>query len=361
MGCGVICFVCCLSLLFGAGVFGYPDEDLVTGLPGQPEVSFRQFSGYVDVDEKAGRSLFYYFVEAEKDVHRLPLTLWLNGAEDMLVFMKKWYEKFPEFLDRPLFLTGESYAGHYIPQLASLMIDHNKHSKGHQFNIKGVALGNPLLKLDRDVPAVTEFMWSHGMISDENYNAIRNECDFDDYSFIYPHNESDSCNAAINEENRAVSDYINVYDVIVDVTKMSMGIDVCMGSERTFYFNLPEVQKALHANRTNLPYDWKTCADYGDQDSVVPLVGSRTIVRELAADMKMSITVPYSAWFHKGQVGGWQTEYGKLLTFATVRGAAHMVPYAQPGRALHLFSSFIRGRRLPNTTSIPIDQQQYYY
>nr|GMD04825.1 serine carboxypeptidase-like 42 [Ipomoea batatas] len=80
MGCGVICFVCCLSLLFGAGVFGYPDEDLVTGLPGQPEVSFRQFSGYVDVDEKAGRSLFYYFVEAEKDVHRLPLTLWLNGV-----------------------------------------------------------------------------------------------------------------------------------------------------------------------------------------------------------------------------------------------------------------------------------------
>ncbi|XP_031132013.1 serine carboxypeptidase-like 42 [Ipomoea triloba] len=476
MGCRVICFVCCLSLLFGAGVYGYPEEDLVTGLPGQPEVSFRQFSGYVDVDEKAGRSLFYYFVEAEKDVHRLPLTLWLNGgpgcssigggaftelgpffpsgdgrgliknskswnkasnllfvespagvgwsysntssdytcgdistAEDMLIFMKKWYEKFQEFLDRPLFLTGESYAGHYIPQLASLMIDHNKHSKGHQFNIKGVALGNPLLKLDRDVPAVTEFMWSHGMISDENYNAIRNECDFDDYSFIYPHNESDSCNAAINEENRAVTDYINVYDVIVDVcypsiveqelrlhkvvTKMSMGIDVCMGSERTFYFNLPEVQKALHANRTNLPYDWKTCADYsllkynqtdgdanvvpllkkllqhkiplwiysGDQDSVVPLVGSRTIVRELAADMKMSITVPYSAWFHKGQVGGWQTEYGKLLTFATVRGAAHMVPYAQPGRALHLFSSFIRGRRLPNTTSIPIDQQQYYY
>lgn len=50
------------------------------------------------------------------------------------------------------------------------------------------------------------------------------------------------------------------------------------------------------------------------------------------------------------QVGGWVTEYGNLLTFATVRGAAHMVPYAQPSRALHLFSSFVRGRRLPNNT-----------
>lgn len=55
------------------------------------------------------------------------------------------------------------------------------------------------------------------MISDENYKAIMKECDFDDYSFIYPHNESDSCNAAINDENRAVTDYINIYDVIVDV------------------------------------------------------------------------------------------------------------------------------------------------
>lgn len=35
-----------------------------------------------------------------------------------------------------------------------------------------------------------------------------------------------------------------------------------MTAERTFYFNLPEVQKALHANRTNLPYRWTTCSKY---------------------------------------------------------------------------------------------------
>ncbi|XP_048603137.1 serine carboxypeptidase-like 42 [Brassica napus] len=88
----------------------------------------------------------------------------------------------------------------------------------------------------------------------------------------------------------------------------------------------------------------------GDQDSVVPLLGSRTLVRELAHDLNFSTTLPYGPWFHKDQVGGWVTEYGELLTFATVRGAAHMVPYAQPSRALHLFSGFVRGRRLPNNT-----------
>ncbi|XP_058097312.1 serine carboxypeptidase-like 42 isoform X3 [Magnolia sinica] len=363
-----------LGLLLGlvalGTVDGYPNEDLVLRLPGQPKVDFRQFAGYVDVNKKSGRSLFYYFAEADGDAENKPLTLWLNGgpgcssigggaftelgpffprgdgrslrrnprswnkvsnllfvespagvgwsysntssdytcgdsstANDMLEFLMGWYEKFHEFKSRDLFLTGESYAGHYIPQLAIVLLNHNKHSMGFKFKIKGVA-----------------------------------------------------------------------------ATKMSIGVDVCMTRERDFYFNLPEVQHALHANRTNLLYKWVHCTDLlnynqtdgdaimvpflkriiqhgipvwiysGDQDSVIPVTGSRRIIRELAHDLNFKITVPYGVWFHKGQVGGWATEYGNLLTFATVRGAGHMVPYAQPGRALLLFKSFISGKRLPNTT-----------
>ena len=42
--------------------------------------------------------------------------------------------------------------------------------------------------------------------------------------------------------------------------------------------------------------------DSGDQDSVVPLLGSRTVIRELAHELQFKVTVPYGAWFHKGQV-----------------------------------------------------------
>jgi serine carboxypeptidase-like clade 2 len=62
------------------GVEGYPIEDLVVRLPGQPKVEFKQYAGYVDVDVKHGRSLFYYFVEADHDPDKKPLTLWLNGG-----------------------------------------------------------------------------------------------------------------------------------------------------------------------------------------------------------------------------------------------------------------------------------------
>ncbi|CAN1234835.1 Serine carboxypeptidase-like 42 [Linum perenne] len=373
---------------------GYPAEDLVVDLPGQPKVGFKQYAGYVDVDAKTGKSLFYYFVEAETAPLSKPLTLWLNGAMDMHVFLLNWFSKFPEYKTLPFFLTGESYAGHYIPQLAELLIDHNAHSKGFKFNLKGLAIGNPLLNLDQDAGSPYQFLWSHGMMSDELQQLITKKCDFDDYTFENPHNESLECNTALSNAMDVVGEYVNNYDVILDIcypsifeqelrlkklaTKLSVGVDVCMSNERKLYFNLPEVQKALHANRTGLPYPWTMCSSTlqykdtdgnidilpvlkkiiqnhipvwifsGDQDSVVPLLGSRTLVRQLAEDLNFKITVPYTAWFHKNQVGGWVTEYGNLLTFATVRGAAHMVPYAQPSRALHLFSAFLRGVKLPD-------------
>lgn len=42
------------------------------------------------------------------------------------------------------------------------------------------------------------------------------------------------------------------------------------------------------------------------------------------------------------QIGGYVVEY-KGVTFATVRGAGHMVPSWQPARALTMITSFFHG------------------
>ena len=60
---------------------GSKEADRVLGLPGQPpRVNFRQYSGYVTVNEEHGRELFYYFVESPYDAASKPLILWLNGG-----------------------------------------------------------------------------------------------------------------------------------------------------------------------------------------------------------------------------------------------------------------------------------------
>ncbi len=55
-------------------------------------------------------------------------------------FLENFYETFPEFKNRPLYLTGESYAGHYIPYMCSYIHNENFRNKG--IRLAGIAIGN---------------------------------------------------------------------------------------------------------------------------------------------------------------------------------------------------------------------------
>lgn len=59
---------------------GLKERDRIEKLPGQPEVKFDQYGGYVTVDKSAGRAFYYYFVEAQRSSEKMPLLLWLNGG-----------------------------------------------------------------------------------------------------------------------------------------------------------------------------------------------------------------------------------------------------------------------------------------
>lgn len=56
------------------------DADRVGQLPGQPPVDFKQYAGYVTVNETHGRALFYWFFEAMRNPEKKPVLLWLNGG-----------------------------------------------------------------------------------------------------------------------------------------------------------------------------------------------------------------------------------------------------------------------------------------
>ncbi|EHA8587022.1 Carboxypeptidase [Cocos nucifera] len=382
-------------------LLGAPLEHLVSELPEQPSAEFKQYSGYITVDEAKGTNFFYYFVEAEANASSLPITLWLNGARENLAFVRKWFQLFPEYTSHQLFLTGESYAGHYIPQLAWLMM------MCKEFNLNGILMGNPLLNYGMDTSATYSFLWSHGVISDETFHGVSRWCDFRygymggevaiEYYEERREGKKGGCTSFLASARNEMGSYINIYDVTADVCpppilhqaillQKLMGVaggkeatDVCIDHEITRYLNKPDVQKALHANLTSLPYPWEACsrivnynatdqlADMipllarlaknglpvwifsGDQDSVVPLTGTRTQIARLAQRLKLKPKGPYQPWYARGQVGGWWEAYGnESLVYATVRGASHMVPYAQPERALVLFSRFIHGKLLPS-------------
>ena len=71
----------CCTLFYSS--FGDQNLDKITELPGQPKnVEFNQYSGYVTVNEQAGRALFYWLIESpvNRRPETRPLVLWLNGG-----------------------------------------------------------------------------------------------------------------------------------------------------------------------------------------------------------------------------------------------------------------------------------------
>lgn len=55
------------------------------------------------------------------------------------------------------------------------------------------------------------------MISDELGLTIMNECDFEDYALSSSHNTTKSCEDAMNEAGTVITQYVNYYDVLLDV------------------------------------------------------------------------------------------------------------------------------------------------
>ncbi|CAL9176972.1 unnamed protein product [Musa hybrid cultivar] len=429
-------------------------HDRITALPGQPPVTFAQFSGYVTVNKEQGRALFYWLTEAATDAAKKPLVLWLNGgpgcssvaygaseeigpfrisrtcsslylnqfswnraeanllflespagvgfsytntssdlktsgdertAGDALMFLIGWMSRFPQYKARDFYISGESYAGrHYVPQLAKKVIDHNKASSEPFINLKGIFVGNAVTDNYYDSLGTVAYWWTHSMVSDGTYRSILSSCNFRSTK------TSRKCDRAISYAMNHEFGDIDQYSIYTPscanaakrrlrfkntlLRRSSYGYDPCTENYAEKYYNRPDVQRAMHANTTGIPYRWTACSDVliktwgdaefsmlptykeligaglriwmfsGDTDSVVPVTATRFSISHLG----LRIKIPWYPWYSGRQVAGW-TEVYEGMIFASVRGAGHEVPLFQPRRAFQLFQSFLAGKPLPKT------------
>ncbi|XP_043707225.1 serine carboxypeptidase-like 25 [Telopea speciosissima] len=430
------------------------EADRIIELPGQPKVSFQQYSGYITVDKEFGRALFYWLTEAVHQPESKPLTIWFNGgpgcssvafgaseeigpfnikengtglnlnkfswntvanllflespvgvgfsytnttddlesgdertAKEALEFIHRWLDRFPRYKQRDIYLTGESYAGHFVPQLAKEIMTYNSNTK-FPINLKGIMVGNAAMDYYYDNIGTIDYWWSHAMISDETRTKMLNKCDFSQQ-----YNFSKECESIGNIANNEMGN-INYYNIYVpkcdksyrigatrrnllslhqpfSIFRRLSGYDPCREQYAEIYYNRPDVQQALHANTTKIPYNWTPCSKgrlswveeafsilpiykemiagglkiwvfSGDADSVVPVTATKYSLAQLNLTTKM----PWYPWYVDNQVAGWTQVY-EGLTFATVRGAGHEVPIVKPKQALELFKSFLSGTPLP--------------
>ncbi|KAH9087353.1 hypothetical protein Ae201684P_000764 [Aphanomyces euteiches] len=58
---------------------------------------------------------------------------------NMVAFLARWLDQFPAYKSRPFFIAGESYAGQYIPVIATAIVASPSFP---EINLQGIALGN---------------------------------------------------------------------------------------------------------------------------------------------------------------------------------------------------------------------------
>ncbi|KAK6792812.1 hypothetical protein RDI58_011893 [Solanum bulbocastanum] len=214
-------------------------------------------------------------------------------ARDSYTFLVNWLQRFPEYKANDFYLIGESYAGHYVPQLAQLILEHNNNSN-KTINLKGIAIGNAYVDFDANMKGTTEYYWSHALISEELYNKIISTCNFSSPSSV-----SKKCNAYLDQIDEEIGNIFiyNVYAPLCNNRSPSISdVDPCLPNYIQSYINIPEVQKAMHANITNLPYPWESCN--GDMDVVVPVTDTRYAIQKL----NLSVKTSWYPWYLQGEV-----------------------------------------------------------
>ena len=242
------------------------EHDRITHLPGLTEdVSFEQFSGYIDAAPT--RHIFYWYVESEKDPDQAPIVWWSNGgpgcsgllgfgaehgpfiitrkgklhpstyswnkvanmlyveqpagvgysyvdnpedkvtgdaqaAVDNYQFILNFLERFPERRKNPFYLASESYGGHYIPQLALEILERDV---DHKINFQGFMVGNPYVDPYTNMVAQFESYYSHGLVAKPLFDKWDRECNSPDTW------ETEHCDKVTDQMFDQFGDGINPY------------------------------------------------------------------------------------------------------------------------------------------------------
>jgi serine carboxypeptidase-like clade 2 len=365
------------------------------------DYTWTQYANVLWIEQPAGVGFSYSETAADYNTNDT------RAASDNYVFIQNWLKKFPQFQGRDFWLTGESYAGMYIPTFAYNIVSGPDKALFDQF--KGWMLGNPVLfcnpyGLDASGSLNLQFnrFFYNGLVSYTNYDKWN--------KLGCPQKVSAACQSFFNDVETA----IGVIDQQLasaedsasgnqpDLDPDNLYQDFCIGNGTldqahvlneacspigdltSNYFNRRDVQQALHAKvgtvwqvcTGNINYDSNLANEglipflkkifklkpslhilyySGDVDiATVPLQITQACMSQLS-----DVVTPTKSW-RPWRVNGWHAGYVENFdryTFATVKGAGHEVPTYQPFFALNMFQRFLTKQSLDDVQVAPVKAQ----
>ncbi|EJD40245.1 alpha/beta-hydrolase [Auricularia subglabra TFB-10046 SS5] len=307
-------------------------------------------------------------------------------AEEFYGFLHQFYAAFPELLDKKLYLTGESYAGMYVPYIANRIVTASEDEKKNlPIDVNGILMNDGVYSsfvLHKFVPMARFFAANQAKlgVSDSVVDSVFNasvSCGFEPIMDLltYPPKAhlpplyldelSEDCwLGAAQEAAQAANPCLNINDISV---KCPSPVDHIVD-----YFTREDLQEALHVSGSGA---WSRCVTdvlrdperritdsspfsevlfpglisamprgltlwHGLDDMNALANGTRLTIQNLTwAGAQGFQTAPSIPIFH--------SERG--LTYYEIENAGHYIPTNQPMLALEVFKTFLGKGQLLHT------------
>jgi len=315
-----------------------------------------------------------------------------QAAKDNLETILQFFEKFPHFNHSKLFITSESYGGHYMPTWAEEIIKYNdaQEYSAMRINFQGFAVGNPYTDYYSGIGAEMETYWGKQLLPKplwDKYlehnctdpfqqlnsttcsllivNFMRKIGNLNPYALDYPvclSNQQMRMREFLRETNENKdtiiyepceelysSAYLNRFDVKTALHVKNIEWEEC---SRTTKYNLADKMlpmekyyKTLLNSETH--QDLRILVYSGDDDSVCGTIGTQRWIYDLG----FPTTSLWDTWYNKdGQTAGFITKFktpfskNSRFSFITVHDAGHEVPAYKPKDALELFEMYLNNK-----------------
>ncbi|XAR60018.1 Carboxypeptidase C [Bertholletia excelsa] len=332
------------------------------------EFGWDQASNLVYVDQPTGTGFSY---SSDDDDIRHDEE---GVSSDLYDFLQAFFKQHPQYAKNDFYITGESYAGHYIPAFAARVHRGNKDKEGIFVNLKGFAIGNGLTDPEVQYKAYPDYALDMKLIKPSDYTNVSKlippceravkQCGADGGGSCTA--AFAACNSIFNKILGIASD-INYYDV----RKKCEG-DLCYDfSNMENLLNQKSVRQALGVGDIEfvscsstvyqaMMMDWmrnlevaipplledgiKLLVYAGEYDLICNWLGNSRWVHAMEwsgqKDFTAAPTVPFVV---DGAEKGILKSHGPL-TFLKVHDAGHMVPMDQPKASLEMLTRWTQGK-----------------
>ncbi|CAL9706573.1 unnamed protein product [Knipowitschia caucasica] len=164
------------------------------------EFSWNKMANMLYLESPAGVGFSY---SDDKNYNTNDTEVSLNNFLALKLFLKK----FPEFSSNGVFLTGESYAGIYIPTLAERVME------DPSINLKGIAVGNGMSSYRLNDNSLVYFAYYHGLLGSALWAGLQTSCCREGVCNFYDNKDLNCTNLLGEVQDIIYSSGLNIYNL----------------------------------------------------------------------------------------------------------------------------------------------------